>query len=166
MQRKVGGLSSRLGRNRAGLMFCSLYTSPWNGWVVGRHGSQMVPLLPPPNSGLNNCRVGRRKSPSIGSGHILGLQGVCVTSPPPLFIPNPSTVAQCSLPIPLLVFPALWLLEAPTLRLLDPLSHCACPTPFPDPRTSWTPVLPLIPSTDSPFYNLSLWLSLTISPHL
>ena len=86
-----------------------------------------------------------------------------MTSPPPLFLPTPSTVAQCSLPFPLLGFPdTLPFLGAPTLGLLDSLSPCACPTPLSDPRTSWTPMLPLILRTDSPLYDLSLWLSLTL----
>lgn len=75
------------------------------------------PFLPPPNSWLNNCRVGKKKCPSQGSGHILSLHGIYVTSLPPLSISTPSAFAQCILTFPLLGLSG-------TLPPLDVLTPC------------------------------------------
>lgn len=101
VQRRHGGLDSRLGRGAVRLVLCSLYTSPYNGCVVGTDGSQMVPPIPPPNSRLNNCRMSKTKCPSKGSGHILGLQGACHLTPSTTHIHSPcSCSVQPHIPSP------------------------------------------------------------------
>lgn len=80
-----------------------------------------------------------QEGPSKGSGHILNLQGVCVTSSPAIPMPILSAIINeawhsfsgASLPsypsrIPPLPGSWIW-------------SPYACPTPLCDPRTSWTP---------------------------